>query len=115
MADASSRLLVSQFVEFLEYSDMTEFTGFRRDHFHYFLMHDDDDARRWVREQLESFARQVRTASRAFEPFYEAYEVGPQAADSSCWVAFGPPTYRNVTHQTASLGSDGLRVFVNTN
>ncbi len=117
MTDASSRLLVSQFVQFLEYSAMTEFTGFQPDHFHYFLMHDDDDARRWVREQMESFASQVRTSLQAFAPFYEACDVGVlRLADSSCWVAFGPrpPEYRKVTHQTASLRSDGLRVFVNT-
>ena len=117
IADASSRLLVSQFVQFLEYSAMAEFTGFQPDHFHYFLMHDDDDARQWVREQLDSFACQVLTGLRAFEPFYERHEVGQlRLADSSCWVAFGPrhPEYRNVTHQTVSLRSDGLRVFVNT-
>ena len=96
---------------------MAEFTGFQPDHFHYFLMHDDDDDRQWVREQLDSFACQVLTGLRAFEPFYERHEVGQlRLADSSCWVAFGPrhPEYRNVTHQTVSLRSDGLRVFVNT-
>ena len=117
MTDSSSRLLVSQFVQFLEFSAMSEFTGFQLDHFHYFLMHDDDDARRWVREQVESFAAQVQTGLRAFAPFYEAYDVGAlRLTDSSCWAAFGlrPPEYRKVTHQTILLCSDGLRVFVNT-
>lgn len=117
MTDASSRLLVSQFVQFLEYSAMAEFTGFQPDHFHYFLMHDDDDARRWVREQMQSFASQVRTSLQAFAPFYEDCDVGVlRLADSSCWAAFGPrpPEYRKVTHQTVSLHSDGLRVFANT-
>lgn len=117
MISASSRLLVSQFVQFLEYSAVSEFTGFQPDHFHYFLMHDDDDARRWVREQMESFAAQVQASLQASAPFYEACEVGVlRLADSSCWAAFGPrtPEYRKVTHQTVSLRSDGLRVFVNT-
>jgi hypothetical protein len=61
VTDASSRLLVSQFVQFLEYSAMAEFTGFQLDHFQYFLLHDDDDARLWVRQQMESFASQVQT------------------------------------------------------
>ena len=115
--DAASRLLISQFVQFLEYSAMAGFTGFQLDHFQYFLMHDDDDARLWVREQMESFAARVLARLQAFAPFYEAFEVGVlKLNDSYCWVAFGPraPEYRRVTHQTISIGSDGLRVFVNT-
>jgi hypothetical protein len=83
----------------------------------YFHLHDDDDARRWVREQMESFASQVRKGLQAFAPFYEACDVGVlRLADSSCWVAFGPrpPEYRKVTHQTVSLRSNGLCVFANT-
>jgi hypothetical protein len=117
MTDASSSLLVSQFVQFLEYSGMTEFTGFQPAHFNYFVMHDDDDARRWVREQMESFASQVQTSLQGFASFYEACDVGVlRLADSSCWAAFGPrsPEYRKVTHQTVSLRSDSLGVFVNT-
>ena len=95
---------------------MAGFTGFQLDHFQYFLMHDDDDARLWIREQMESFAARVLDKLQAFAPFYEAFDVGVlRLADPSCWVAFGPraPEYRNVTHQTVSLGPDGLRVFVN--
>lgn len=117
LTDVSSRLLVRQFIEFLEYSGMSEFTGFRLDHFHYFLLHDDEDARRWIREQVEYFAIHVLASLRKLAPFYEAYDVGNlKATDSYCWVAFGPRggAYRRVTHQTMSLTSDGLRVFVNT-
>lgn len=112
-----AKLLVEQFVQFLEYSTMAEFTGFQRDHFQYFLLHDDDDARRWVREQMESFASQVLKGLQTFDPFYEACDVGVlKRADPYCWVAFGPrsPEYRNVTHQSASLRANGLCVFVNT-
>jgi hypothetical protein len=57
-----------------------------------------------------------RTPSlQAREPFYETHDVGVLGlADDECWAAFGPPDYRQVTHQTISLGSAGLRVFVNT-
>jgi len=109
--------LVSQFIQFLEYSGMSEFTGFQPDHFHYFLLHDDDDARRWVRAQMEGFALQVQASLQAFASFYEACEVGVlKLADPYCWAAFGPlpPRYRKVTHQTISLRANGLKVFVNT-
>ena len=97
----------------------TDFTGFRPDHFHYFLLHDDEDARRWIREQVEYFARDVLASLQKSAPFYRTYDIGNlKLADSYCWVAFGPrgdgPKYRAVTHQTMSLNADGLRVFVNT-
>lgn len=115
--DSREGLLIWQFVQFLEYSAMAGFTGFRRDHFDYFLLHDDEDARLWIKEQMESFAARLLSQLQSFAAFYEAFEVGVlRQSDSSCWVAFGPrPSgYRNVTHQTISLRSDGLRAFVNT-
>ncbi len=94
---------------------MTGFTDFKIEHFRYFLLHDDDDARRWIREQVTSFADLVLTGLKVVEPFYDAFDVGNLKRDQSeCWVAFGPRDYKEVTHQTVSLGSDGLRVFVNT-
>ena len=105
ITDATSRLLVSQFIQFLEYSGMSEFTGFQPDHFHYFLLHDDDDACRWVRAQMEGFALQLQANLQAFAPFYAACEVGVlRLADPYCWAAFGPqpPEYRKVMHQTVS-------------
>ena len=110
------KLLVEQLIEFLEYSGMTEFTGFRLDHFHYFLLHDDDDARRWILDQANYFATQVQARLHEFAPFYEACDIGNlKRTDAYCWVAFGPrgDAYRRVTHQTVSLSADGLRVFVN--
>ena len=107
--------LVEQFIQFLEYSAMTGFTGFQTEHFRYFLLHDDEDARRWIRQQVESFAELVLADLKAAEPFYDRLDVGRLRLDSTdCWVAFGPREYRGVTHQTISLASDGLRVFVNT-
>jgi hypothetical protein len=56
VTDAASRLLVKQFIELLEYCGMSGFTGFRHEHFDYFLLHDDDAARRWILDQVEDFA-----------------------------------------------------------
>jgi hypothetical protein len=50
-------------------------------------------------------------------PFYASCEVGNlKRTDSYCWAAFGPAggAYRQVTHQSISIGPDGLRVFANT-
>lgn len=113
----SAKLLVGQFVEFLEYTGMTEFDGFRLEHFRYFLLHDDDDARRWIRGQVGYFAAEVQASLYVSTPFYEAFDIGNlKLTDTYCWAAFGPrgKGYRKVTHQTISLASDGLRVFVNS-
>lgn len=115
--DAASRLLVAQFIQFLEYSGMSGFTGFRREHFDYFLLHEDDDARRWVREQMKGLATQVEAILLQFSPFYAEYDIGVlKLADTHCWVAFGPRdgAYSQVTHQSMSLASNGIRVYVNT-
>jgi len=57
----------------------------------------------------------VLASLRAAEPFYGSFDVGNlPLAKSECWVAFGPPEYKGVTHQTISLAADGLRIFVNT-
>lgn len=117
LMDASpAKLLVEQFVEFLEYIGMTEFTGFRLEHFRYFLLHDDDDARRWIRDQVRYFATRIQAGLCESTPFYEITDIGNlKLTDAYCWAAFGPRgnAYRKVTHQTISLGSDGLRLFVN--
>ena len=118
LMDASpAKLLVEQFVEYLEYIGMTEFTGFRLEHFHYFLLRDDDDARRWIRDQVRYFATRIQAGLCESTPFYEATDIGKlKLTDAYCWAAFGPRgnTYRKVTHQTISLASDGLRLFVNS-
>lgn len=121
VGSTSSQLLVAQFVQYLEYSDMTGFTGFRPDHFAYFILHDDDDARRWILNQVDHFAakvlRKLTKISSSCRRFYKDYDVGTlSASDDYCWVAFGPADnqYRPVTHQTVFLGADGVGVAVNT-
>jgi hypothetical protein len=71
-----SEFLKEQFIQFLEYSVMSGFTGFQTEHFRYFLLHDDDDARRWIREQVDSFAVLVLARLKAAEPFYDSFDVG---------------------------------------
>jgi len=80
-------------------------------------LHDDDDARRWIRGQVGYFAAEVQASLYVSTPFYEAFDIGNlKLTDTYCWAAFGPrgKGYRKVTHQTISLASDGLRVFVNS-
>jgi hypothetical protein len=90
-------------------------TGFKSQHCHYFLQHDDDDARHWIREQVKSFADLVLASLKAEEPFYDSFDIGSLKRDQSeCWVAFGPSDYTGVTRQTISPGSNGFRIFVNT-
>jgi hypothetical protein len=117
LTDASSCLLVRQFVQFLEYNEMSGFTGFQRDHFDYFLLHDDEDARRWVLDQMNDFAARVQTELRKIDKFYELPHVGAlPRSQSYCWVAFGPDPFeecKRFAHQTVAIGANGLRMFVN--
>jgi hypothetical protein len=90
--DGIPKFLVEQFIQFLEYSGMGGFTGFQIEHFRYFLLHDDDDSRRWIREQVTSLGDLVLASLKAEEPFYNSLAVGNLKSDQSeCWVAFGPP------------------------
>lgn len=115
IAACASKLLVSQFVQFLEYTGMAEFCGFRLDHFNYFLLREDPDARRWVKEQMQSFGSMLQRRLAGIDAFYAEYEVGNLKSDDPfCWIAFGPRGYRDATHQTIALGSNGLRVFINS-
>jgi hypothetical protein len=112
----AARLLVSHFIQFLEYSGMTGFTGFRPEHFDYFVLHDNDGARHWVRDQMDSLGSQLRASLHAEESFYACHDVGNlRLTDAYCWVAFGPshPGYRDVTHLSIALAATGLLVFVN--
>lgn len=68
-----------------------------------------------VESKVGSFADPVLASLKAAEPFYDSFDVGNlPLTKSDCWVAFGPREYKGVTHQTISLASDGLRIFVNT-
>ena len=108
--------LVDQFIEYLEYSELSGFTGFRREHFDYFLTHDDEEARHWVKSQVEDLAQRLQKCLLAIDSFYESWDMGTLYQSASyCWVAFGPANggYRKKTHQSIAMSSDGVRVFVN--
>jgi len=116
LPNSSTQLLVSQFVQFLEYSGMSGFTGFRREHFEYFLLHDDEDSRLWVLDQINEVATLLLNTLRKFSTFYDGFEIGNlKRTDAYCWVAFGPKDreYRQKTHQTIAFGADGVRIFIN--
>lgn len=111
----TAALLVEQFIEYLEYCDMSGFTGFRREHFDYFLAHDDEDARIWIKQQVADLAEQIQSRLQEIDPFYENWDQGQlKRTDEYCWVAFGPKNYRQVTHQSIDIRANGLRVFVNS-
>lgn len=108
--------LVQQWTQYLAWIGMAACTGFEQGIFDYFVAHDDDDTRLWVRDTVDAFAVQIVEALAHVDPFYAAYDLGTlRRADASCWVAFGPPApvYRQWAHQTISLDASGLAVGVN--
>jgi hypothetical protein len=112
--------LVQQFTEYLEVIGMNDFCGFRQDFFDYFFTHDDEDTRKWVKHNMETFARNILDELRKSIPFYQYVDLGRLSlSDIYCWAAFGPKetrdhkAYRNLAHQTISADSQGLNIFVN--
>jgi len=87
---------------------MCGFTGFRREHFDYFLLHDDKHARPWIRGQMTCFATQLQRKLQPIVRFYERHKVGTlKLSDPYCWVAFGPTNpanIGNVTHRRSNFG-----------
>ena len=110
------KLIVEQFTKYLEANSMAGFVGFEQEVFDYFVTHDDEDSRRWVRDAVASFADEVKGRMQAFDSFYEDCDKGVlRLQDEECWVGFGPANreYRNLAHQTITLGAYSLEVFVN--
>jgi hypothetical protein len=108
--------LVQQFAEYLEVIGMNDFCGFRKDFFDYFFVHDDEDARKWVKHNMEVFANNILDELKKTIPFYQYVDLGRiKLSDTYCWAAFGNSkgTYRNLAHQTIAADSQGLNVFVN--
>ena len=95
---------------------MAEFTGLEEGIFDFFVTHDDEDTRRWVRDTMQSFAEKIQARLWAFDSFYEDYDPGTlRLKDDHCWAAFGPgdKEYRQWAHQIVSLYAYALDVFVN--
>jgi hypothetical protein len=111
--------IVQQFAQYLEWSGMTEFTGFEEGIFVFFVTHEDEDTRKWVRDTMQSFAEKILAQLGKFDSFYQGYDLGRlHLKDEGCWVAFGPiepvpKEYRQWAHQTVSINAYALDVFVN--
>jgi len=117
--DATSQWLVGQFTDYLEWTGMTDFSGFREEMFEFFVASERDaDTQRWVRSAIEGLGERVlngKKGLRHLDPWYASTCVGNLPWDAShFWVAFGPEkTFRNAAHLTISLYEDRLDVFVN--
>lgn len=119
LTDQKSRWIVDQFREYLEWTGMTQFAGFREEMFEFFIAPErDPDMQRWVRSAVDGLAERVLNGDgglKALDPWYSHKTIGnlPWDADHY-WVAFGPDqTFRNSAHQTISLFEQHLDVFVN--
>jgi hypothetical protein len=108
--------IVKQFTQYLEWNGMAEFTGLEEGIFDFFVTHDDEDTRQWVRDTVQSFAEKIKAELLAFDSFYQSYHMGTlHLKDEACWVAFGPGDheFKQWAHQTISLNAYALDVFIN--
>jgi hypothetical protein len=118
LRDAKSRWLTNQLKEYLEWTGMTQFAGFREEMFEFFVAPErDPDAQRWVRSAVDGLAERVlngKDGLKAFNSWYSGKHIGNLGWNSDhYWVAFGPENFRNLAHQTISLYEQKLDVFVN--
>lgn len=117
--DAKSEWLVEQFTQYLEWTGMTEFVGFKEEMFEFFVSSEREaDTQQWVRGAVEGLADKVlqgKEGLKRFNKWYSHKHVGNLPKDSDhYWVAFGPQKkFRNSAHQTISLYEQKLDVFVN--
>ncbi len=115
--------LVEQFTQYLEWNNMTEFTGFEKGMFDFFVTREDEDTstKKWVRDTMQAFADKVLNVTeglRSFnDTFYRDYNVGNLGlTDDHYWVAFfgpGNEKFGDYAHQTVSIYDYGLDVFAN--
>jgi hypothetical protein len=115
--------LIEQFTQYLEWIGRAEFTGFEPEIFDYFIAHNDEDVKQRVRGTMSSFAKKVLNklqdeAQLRTDPFwYTSSHTGNLSLnDDHCWVAFfgpGNQKFRKWAHQTISVYSHGLDIFVN--
>lgn len=119
LSNTKSKWLVEQFTQYLEWTGMTEFVGFREEMFEFFVATErDPDTKRWVRGAVEGLGEKAllgTTGLKHFDSFYSDRHVGNLAKDSDhYWVAFGPARdFRKWAHQTISLYEQKRDVFVN--
>ena len=117
--DTKSCWIVDQFIAYLEWTGMTDFTGFKEEMFEFFVATERHaDTQRWVRSAVDGLAESVlegKDGLREHDSWYSGKTVGNLNKDSDhYWVAFGPEKeFRNWAHQTISLYEQKLDVFVN--
>lgn len=112
-----NKWLVTQFIQYLEWTNMADFTGFKTDVFDYFVAHDDEEIRKWVRHTMQGFgeALQPKLYER-IDHFYDAYDLGRlELKHPYSWIAFGPKDreYRHWAHQTVTINAGGLEILLN--
>jgi len=108
--------LIKQFTQYLEWINMTEFTGFNTEIFDYFITHEDKDLRKWVKVNMQSFGEKLQSRLFKIDPFYNGFDLGRLGKKSeSSWIGLGPKNkeYRKKAHLTVGISSNGLEVFIN--
>ena len=119
LGDAKSKWLAEQFTQYLEWTGMTDFVGFKEEMFEFFVASErDPDMKKWVRDAVAGLGDKVlfgKDGLQKFDDFYSHKHIGNLAKESDhYWVAFGPEkSFRNWAHQTISLYEQKLDVFVN--
>jgi len=112
----TNKWLVKQFTQYLEWISMAEFTGFKPEVFDYFIAHDDEEIRKWVRDTMQAFAEKLQPKLYNLAHFYDAYNLGRlKLKDSHSWIGFGPQDleYRKLAHQTVIINAAGIEVLLN--
>jgi hypothetical protein len=108
--------LIDQFLGYLEVTGMAGFSGFSDDFFDLFYRRTlDGDDRDLIRTTLTSLAVEFERGLAKVDPFYErAYVTGRIVPATPAWIAFGPARdYKNLAHQTFTVGVDGVALFIN--
>jgi hypothetical protein len=111
--------LVEQFTQYLEYKNMSEFSGFEETMFEFFVHTEkDSDIKQWIRSTMDLLGKEILLKPNGLQSlnksFYTMHHVGNFGAkDDHFWVAFGPKEFGNYAHQTISLYDYGLDVFAN--
>ena len=111
-----NKWLVKQFTQYLEWNSMAKFTGFKPDIFDYFIAHDNDVIRKWVRNTMKEFAETIQLKLYKMDHFYSGYDLGRlELKQNATWIAFGPidKKYRKYAHLTLVLNASGIEVILN--
>ncbi|MDR3577845.1 MAG: hypothetical protein P4L50_28615 [Anaerolineaceae bacterium] len=118
--DKNDKFLVEQFSQYLEYKNMSEFSGFEEGMFEFFVQDQKDpDTKQWIRHTMDLFGKKLldddsqglRALNKSFYTMHHVGNFGSQ--DNNFWVAFGREKFRDFAHQTISLHAYGLDIYAN--